>query len=339
VECKERFCNVEIDAASPFHQTIVDRDFAGSLEAQVLGATISIKDRYVSVYGLVDASGQGYSESDSRVPGRIPQQAQAGMAKNGEMRSGDECGSGVWTAGAGGGYGGRGGMPEEPPYPDCGSLTVHGNSYGSVVLPWDFGGAGSNSSYGIGYNEGQGGAGGGRIEIQGAVFAEIEGGSVIADGAEGTYTSGGSICGGGGAGGSIQIHSAQIIGSGNVFARGASDTARAATCGAGAGGRIAMYGTESISEDLVVSAQGGRSGSAVAHAAAGTIFENRAGVTHLNISNHNAVITSTYGNTTTPWPQESIPGNLDWIHIKNAATLEAPDARVPIGNAPAGSED
>jgi len=62
------------------------------------------------------------------------------------------------------------------------------------------------------------------------------------------------------------------------------------------------------------------------YGAAGTIFESRAGITHLNVSNLNYVVHDNSLNASTPWPVNSVPTDLDWLHVSRGGVVEAPDA-------------
>jgi hypothetical protein len=150
--------------------------------------------------------------------------------------------------GSGGGHGGSGGMSI--------SNAPGGSGYGSLYQPVTLGGAG-----GISY-AGNGGSGGGRIQIIAGGGVNIDG-MISANGFTGTNSRSG-----GGAGGSIWIVASNTFsGAGNVAANGgAGEPTRG---GSGGGGRISIQcGTNIYSGSIAAyGGSGGKSGGG-----AGTVF-------------------------------------------------------------------
>jgi hypothetical protein len=139
-----------------------------------------------------------------------------------EKGYGKGYGPGVGTTYTGSGHGGYGG--------NAPNGTVGGSSYGSIDNPVSIGSGGSNTS--------RGGIGGGLINISVANNLSL-GGSITANGGNGT--TGTTSAGGGGSGGSINISIGNVFsGSGSASANGGNGGSYMATAGGGGGGRIAI---------------------------------------------------------------------------------------------------
>jgi hypothetical protein len=143
-------------------------------------------------------------------------------------------GGATTRSGTGGSYGGLGGYGGNAPGP----------TYGSEMLPVDLGSGGDSTS------------GGGELllTVSGTL---TDNGIISANGANGN---------GGGAGGSVQIHTATLAGSGSIAANGGSgDTA------GGGGGRVALYFNTNTFNVAQATASGGTSGNGNA-GAVGTVY-------------------------------------------------------------------
>ena len=136
----------------------------------------------------------------------------------GEPTRNNDAGNGL-IHGAGGGHGGEGSMSY------CqGSaaipVSMGGPAYGSAALPTTFGSGGRS---GFCHNcidqvGGRGGYGGGLVKVVTADSVKVIGThSIQASGERGINV--GSSYGGGGAGGSIQVHTARLIGWGTMRCR------------------------------------------------------------------------------------------------------------------------
>jgi hypothetical protein len=131
-------------------------------------------------------------------------------------------GDGSSDVGAGGAYGGDGGNSDR---------SSAGTKYGSSLMPSDFGsGGGGNNDQGGGY----GGPGGGIIRLFISNVLNLSG-RITSDGGSpsGNYA-------GGAAGGTVFLNVYNLIGFGNISAKGSSG-ATLANSGGGGGGRIALY--------------------------------------------------------------------------------------------------
>ena len=169
------------------------------------------------------------------------------------QNSGPGTGTGSGSGAAHGGYGAK----------SYGSQN--GTPYGSVLQPTTMGSGGRA-------DDTDGGEGGGIILLSMSHFLQNDG-FIHSQGRMGDYNGLVLDCGGGGAGGSIWIHTKEISGTGAISASGG----RAEECGqypnrregvGGAGGRIALYAEIDRFSDRTnaLRAQGGK------HAGAGTIY-------------------------------------------------------------------
>lgn len=154
--------------------------------------------------------------------------------------SGKSCLAGVGSSG--GSYGGAGGDPG-----GCGA----GATYGSMMLPRDFGSGAGGSN---------GGAGGGQIELAAKQIHLI--GFITANGES-------SATGGGGSGGSILVHADTVDGLGQLQARGGAATVNP-QAGGGGGGRIALVLTTAAPQ-LTIDVKGGGAQGSGGAGADGTI--------------------------------------------------------------------
>lgn len=173
--------------------------------------------------------------------------------------------SSATTVGTGGAHGGRGGQSSVV-------ASIAGTTpYGDLFAPL-FAGSGGYAS-----------SGGGIIRIKAT-------GSIVIDG---IVTSNGATGCGTGAGGSIWISGNGVSGNGRISANGGRTNGP--TCGAGGGGRVAVYGIDS-SFAATVHAMGGVGGtnnvSGSQNGAAGTVF----------ISGSSTILSIDNGNKTTLWP-------------------------------------
>uniref|UniRef100_A0A1D1Z6L0 DUF8003 domain-containing protein n=1 Tax=Anthurium amnicola TaxID=1678845 RepID=A0A1D1Z6L0_9ARAE len=166
--------------------------------------------------------------------------------------------------GAGGGHGGRGASCLKS------NKTLWGGdvySWSTLSDPWSFGSKGGTASADKQY----GGDGGGRIMfiVNDTLYLD---GSVTAEGGEG------GLQGGGGSGGSINVHAFKLKGKGTISAAGGIGW------GGGGGGRISLD-CYSI-QDVTVTAHGGQSIGCPENAgAAGTVFDKK--LQSLKVSNDN----------------------------------------------------
>ena len=188
-------------------------------------------DVTIDIASRIDASGKGYGPA-------------AGPGRGG-------AGDGY---GGGGGYGGSGGKG----YDDDG---LGGATYGIVEEPVHFGSGG-----GMGYNQYDGGAGGGavRLTVRGSLTVD---GAITTDGLTGSgwLTYGG----GGGSGGSVYLKVGTLRGAGLISADGGDGYREPnSRCGGGGGGRIAVH-FENYAFWGVFSASGG---AGHVQGGAGTIF-------------------------------------------------------------------
>ncbi|MEW6536578.1 MAG: hypothetical protein AB1454_13290, partial [Candidatus Auribacterota bacterium] len=174
-----------------------------------------------------------------------------------------------YGGGGGGAYGGDG---------SNGNYSSGGAGYGSVTNPVNMGSGGGDSTYNYSYPGAYGG---------GIVLLDIAGtltifGSIRSDGASATGGGYHSQCGGGGAGGTVNITAGTIEGSGVISADGGN---RSSTYngGAGGGGRIAVNCTAYNYAGTYSSAGGDGYGG---YGGAGTIFLNNNGERTLTIHNN-----------------------------------------------------
>ncbi len=209
----------------------------------------------ISGTGKIDVSGLGYDGSSGTSPGG---------------NSSNTCSYG----GGGGAYGGNGGS-------GCHASNAGGTAYGSITAPNDLGSGG-----GTGYGQGVGGSGGGlvKLNVSGTL---TNGGTIIANGADGTC--GGSFGGGGGSGGTIYISAGALAGTGVITSNGGNGTCTGSGQGnTGGGGRIAIYysGTPFAG---TITAYGGASGfSSGTKGGAGTFYEKQSGQANANLTIKNA---------------------------------------------------
>ncbi|GLU09988.1 hypothetical protein SLE2022_268200 [Rubroshorea leprosula] len=171
--------------------------------------------------------------------------------------------------GAGGGHGGRGAscVTDNTKLPD----DVWGGdaySWSSLETPWSYGSKGGTTSKEVDY----GGEGGGRIKFEIQESIEV-GGSLLADGGDG------SVKGGGGSGGSIYINAQRMTGSGLISARGGNGFA------GGGGGRISIDVFSRHDDTKFFVHGGGSFGCPENSGAAGTYFD--AVPRSLTVCNHN----------------------------------------------------
>lgn len=220
------------DDTSGGNVLIDDDDSPGGL---VVISAISV---HVFPRGMVDANGTG------------PAGGLAGMSLDG---LGPGSGRGSMGHGSSGGHGGVGGSSG-----GAGEARA-GSAYGQLLQPVAPGSGGGSTSV---PEQGPGGSGGGRIRLEVAESAVIDG-FLRANGRNGTSNNGASS--GGGSGGSIWITAARIRGSGSATANGGNST----VC-SGAGGRIAIDGYAGALA-LNLSARAGLSGYPPAKGGAGTI--------------------------------------------------------------------
>ncbi len=199
-----------------------------------------------------------------------------------------------YAGGGGGSHGGEG---------SNGQYTEGGAGYGSVVNPAHMGSGGGYTTYRV-YS---GGIGGGIIllDINGTLTIS---GSIQANGQ--TAPNGGSysMCGGGGAGGTINITAGTFDGSGNLSADGGSRMSTY-TGGGGSGGRIAVQCSATTFSGTYSSAGGS---GYYQYAGAGTIYLNNNGTTSLTIKNN-----TTAGREPTNITAD-IPSDIDSYSIQNA---------------------
>ena len=166
--------------------------------------------------GSINASGCGYGP---------------GLGTGGGVSSG-----GAFYDGSGAGHGGYGGMSL--------SNAFGGGCYGSLYQPATLG-SGGGASY-----AGNGGSGGGLVQIVAGGNVNIDG-TVSVNGADATNSRAG-----GGAGGGIWISAARVSGSGSLAANGGAGAPLHG--GGGGGGRIAIQcGTNSFSGTLTAFGGGG----------------------------------------------------------------------------------
>jgi hypothetical protein len=180
----------------------------------------------------------------------------------------------------GGSYGGLGGVY---------STNLAGAVYGDLMNPDEVGSGGggenSNSSY-------PGSNGGGLVKISADTRLTLDG-SIISDGGDSYYESGGS-------GGGILLKVGTLTGAGTISAKGGKNTYPTSGDGgaAGGGGRIAIYYTDKTGFTGTITAAGGLSaGTGVyttRNGGAGTIYlKDRAQTNGDLILNNNGVSTTT----------------------------------------------
>lgn len=174
----------------------------------------------------------------------------------------------AYTAGSGGGHGGSGGSGFDP----IGEVLVPGGiCYGSLDQSTTLG-SGGGSSY-----AGEGGLGGGQIQISAGGTASLDG-LLSANGADATNSRAG-----GGAGGSIWIAAPNITGSGTIIANGGKG--EPIYGGGGGGGRILLQcGTNNFSGNITA-----YGGSGWQFGGAGSIFTqtgSQAGIVLMDNGEH-----------------------------------------------------
>ncbi|MCX6117213.1 MAG: Ig-like domain-containing protein, partial [Proteobacteria bacterium] len=183
-------------------------------------------------------------------------------------------------------------------------------NYGSIFYPNDLGASG------LLYNNGNnGGTGGGRLKITISGGGSIlNNGSIKADGA--VY---GSAYGTGGSGGSIQISTGSLTGTGTVTANGGASSSSGGGYSSGPGGRIAIYytamsGNFSTPTNIVtnVTSCGGTNPASGYDGHAGTVFIKKATQSNgdLIIYNCNRNTTLNVNRTVINSPANSTPTSL-----------------------------
>jgi hypothetical protein len=228
-----------ISSLNANHVTINNTIIGNVLNANVLG------DLNITASGAINADGLGYKGG-------------TGDAENGQ-------GPGVATASvgqvaSGSGYGGVGGFGEDG--------AAIGGTYGSAANPVDFGSGGNAEGA---YN---GGDGGGLIRFVVTGHTTLDG--VLQ--ARGTNGTGASICctdiaSGGGSGGSINIQSNSLSGTGSVNVQGGQggDNGRG-EAGSGGGGRIAFNTSSSYAFRGSVNVEPGATNPSLAPAGKGSFY-------------------------------------------------------------------
>ncbi|WP_413582504.1 beta strand repeat-containing protein [Bdellovibrio sp. HCB288] len=165
-------------------------------------------------------------------------QSGAGIWNNchgGKPQVGSGAGATIYDYGSGAGHGGRGGF----------ALIAGGGTYGSMLEPITQGsGGGTNNANTVG------GRGGGAIKLVLTGTLTVNG-YLSSEGCGGWYYN--NYYPGGGSGGSIWIIAQSVAGSGSISVRGGNggyDSSNNEWGGAGAGGRIAIYYSDTISSSL-----------------------------------------------------------------------------------------
>ncbi|MEK2687495.1 hypothetical protein [Bdellovibrio sp. GT3] len=168
----------------------------------------------------------------------------------GKPQAGSGAGATYNEFGSGAGHGGRGGF----------AAVAGGGTYGSMLEPITQGSGGGTNA-----NNTVGGRGGGAIKLVLTGTLTVDG-YLESDGCSGWYMD--TYYPGGGSGGSIWIIAQSVAGSGSISAVGGMggwDSSNNEWGGAGAGGRIAIYYSDTISSsltyDVSVGAKGWKPGS------------------------------------------------------------------------------
>jgi len=285
VKCEHDDCAVRVDM--PQGRVTVD--------SYITGSTVDINAKAVTAYGRIHADHRGHRSDAGPAPGTRTSRDVLALTSH--------------VNGAGGGHGGQGGMNK------CTGTLTHvlrgGDAYGSAVNPTQYGSGGSWAyCYScFDHRGGYGGAGGGFVRLVASdSVAVLNSLSVSAMGQNGRNWNG---MGGAGAGGSIQVRAARVVGRGTVQADGASTSTSG---GNGAGGRIAVYAA-SVEDTIVWQAEGGRSTGCIA--AAGTVFTNITGFTQLRMWQYTAPAAGVF----TPYPHASLPEHLDRVEVSEDVRL------------------
>ena len=200
-----------------------------------------------------------------------------------------------------------------------GSATVA--TYAGVAEPRTLGAGGGHGCYyqSCSSSYGAGGQGGGRIYLSSAERMTLDGATISANGAGGSFYSfnvgyGAYYpAGGGGSGGSVLIKAPSMQGGAMISADGGAPAGSSTRLsGGGAGGRIGIHASSSeVPSTLTLSAAGGTASGSACAGSAGTIFLNSSAPrqTSLLIDNANAnVASSTY----TPLP---VDGGIDLTDV------------------------
>jgi hypothetical protein len=214
----------------------------------------------VTVNGVIDVGAKGKLPGPGGADGGVYPSSQAGDGPGGgkvcncSLALGDDCGGG------GAGFGAPGGAGGKELSGSCTSSSAGGAAYGAaalVPLPGGSGGAaGGQDNPGDGV--GQGGAGGGALQISAQEGISVSG-AITAGGGGGlagvlnTSTTSPAGGGGGGSGGAILLEGATIFGAGLVAVNG----------GGGAGGGSTSGGAGQPGEDggpQLGASQGGTAG-------------------------------------------------------------------------------
>lgn len=211
-------------ASGSFEGLLIDNQGKVGATTDLVGAEILVGS--MSVKGGAIVSHPAGQHIHLIVQGDLRIESGAAISANGRGHVGgtgpgaganspDGCCSG------GGGYGGAGGKGRD---------TAGGGTYGSETAPIDLGSGGGDPVF-----YGKGGSGGGAWHLTVGGTLQVDG-KLSADGAKGSFTSGG------GSGGSILLQVGRLAGAGLVTANGADgDNTKG---GGGGGGRIAIYSSD-----------------------------------------------------------------------------------------------
>jgi hypothetical protein len=170
------------------------------------GLNLTVSNLFIELGSAIKADGLGFG------PGLG---AGAGTSLAGDPEFGIHDG---FTNGGGGGFGGCGGSSF--------AGAAGGGSYGSIIYS-------TNAGSGGGAGFGEGGAGGGLVNLTIADALTVDG-QINANGADGI-----NLASGGGSGGGISISASSISGTGSITANGGSG--ETIDGGGGGGGRIAIF--------------------------------------------------------------------------------------------------
>ena len=217
---------------------------SGSTVYVTLGQPLEVYAQAVSIVGTLNAKGKGYSGGAASATCYVCGGDGQGPGGGDGAYLNPTCGwnSGNY-AGAGGGYGGKGGWSDD-------GLAVGGPTYGSATsasIEMGSGGGGSTGYFDwAGYPGTCGGNGGGSVLLYALGNLTISG-AVNANGGE-TCSIPYSFCstGGGGSGGGILLHGDKVTISGSVTANGGDTYGGSGNWkgGPGGGGRVKIfYGT------------------------------------------------------------------------------------------------
>jgi len=136
------------------------------------------------------------------------------------------------SGGGGGGHGGYGGSGS---YSNSNGAAVGGVAYGTQNAPTGIGSSGGGAVT-TGYSPGGLGGGAIRLNISSTLLVN---GKVSANGSNAIFSTGSSLGGGGGSGGSLYLNAQTLSGTGSLTAHG-GDGLNATGGGGGGGGRIAL---------------------------------------------------------------------------------------------------